>query len=84
MSFVIWCDLCDQDLIEPGGLLFSPPVKDVIGSTTKKFHLCQSCYDKIYEDVLYGNHEDGKHCGQSEALEKNSTKEKGSCPKCDR
>jgi hypothetical protein len=40
----IACCKCGDYLVEPGGLLFSPPDKQ---GNTKKSHLCVKCYKKI-------------------------------------
>lgn len=45
MSLAIQCFMCDTELDEPGGLLFSPPTPR--GRTTKR-HLCVGCW-KILE-----------------------------------
>jgi len=41
------CDKCGNELIEFGGLLFSPP--DDFGNT-RKWHLCKKCYEEIIEN----------------------------------
>ena len=46
------CDNCKKELKEFGAILLSPPKKNVV----KKFHLCQTCYKKIYEKL--GNRSD--------------------------
>jgi len=38
------CDKCEEELVEFGGILFSPPDEK---STVKKFHLCKTCYENI-------------------------------------
>lgn len=37
------CDMCKQELTAFGGLLFSPPKKNIV----KKFHLCVTCYKAV-------------------------------------
>jgi len=37
------CDMCKKELKEFGGILLSPPKKNIV----KKFHLCVECYKKI-------------------------------------
>ena len=37
------CDMCNQELNDFGGILFSPPKKNMV----KKFHLCCKCYNEI-------------------------------------
>jgi hypothetical protein len=41
------CDKCKQELTDFGGILFSPPDKDVM---VKKWHLCKGCYQIITKD----------------------------------
>jgi len=37
----IWCDLCGDELTEPGALIFSPPnERHRVG----KFHICTDCW----------------------------------------
>ena len=44
------CDFCKEEITEPGGLIFSPPlekeVNDRIFDTgiTVKLHICKKCY----------------------------------------
>jgi len=44
------CDKCGNELIEFGGLLFSPP--DTSGRT-RKWHLCKTCYEEIIKEFKY-------------------------------
>lgn len=37
------CDKCKKELKEFGGILLSPPKKNVV----RKFHLCRKCYREI-------------------------------------
>lgn len=37
---VVICDCCEQELGEPGALLFSPPEQDLC----VKMHICRGCY----------------------------------------
>jgi len=37
------CDKCKKELKEFGGILLSPPKKNMV----RKFHLCQGCYREI-------------------------------------
>jgi hypothetical protein len=39
------CDICRKQLQEPGGLLFSPPVKD--GWVVEKYHVCVDCWPRV-------------------------------------
>ena len=41
------CDKCKKELNEFGGILLSPPKKNMV----KKFHLCQECYAEISQGV---------------------------------
>ncbi|MDP3991108.1 MAG: hypothetical protein Q8P63_02320 [Candidatus Nealsonbacteria bacterium] len=41
------CDKCKKELKEFGGILLSPPKKNIV----KKFHLCKKCYCE-FERVL--------------------------------
>lgn len=52
----VTCDYCQQDLTEPGGLIFSPPLKlpdacvGLVGSgglVVLKRHICVKCWDKL-------------------------------------
>ena len=38
------CDKCKKELKEFGGILLSPPNKDIV----RKFHLCRKCYQGVY------------------------------------
>ena len=46
------CDKCKKELKEFGGILLSPPNKNLV----KKFHLCKKCYLKILHEITE-NHE---------------------------
>lgn len=52
----IICTICDEELKELGGLLFSPPSRDTIRSNTGqdvlKYHLCKLCYEEVFELML--------------------------------
>jgi hypothetical protein len=37
------CDKCKKELKEFGGILLSPPKKNMV----EKFHLCQKCYREV-------------------------------------
>lgn len=37
------CDYCKKELEDFGAILLSPPT----GLIVKKFHVCQTCYEKI-------------------------------------
>lgn len=41
MSISPSCNSCQQELTEPGALVFSPPDENI----TTKFHLCVSCWE---------------------------------------
>lgn len=41
------CDKCKKELKEFGGILLSPPKKNVV----QKFHLCPKCYLKIFRGL---------------------------------
>jgi hypothetical protein len=43
---LVVCSVCNQELNEPGALIFSPPDKD---GKTKKDHVCVGCYKIIKE-----------------------------------
>ena len=34
---------------EPGALLFSPPIQDIM---VTKYHLCKGCFEKVLEMIL--------------------------------
>ena len=42
------CRRCNQELHEPGGLIFSPPSEN----DCSKWHLCRECYIPIMVDIL--------------------------------
>ncbi|OHA25873.1 MAG: hypothetical protein A3D56_01760 [Candidatus Taylorbacteria bacterium RIFCSPHIGHO2_02_FULL_45_35] len=44
MSISPKCDFCKRELIQVGGLLFSPPTKE---GKVRKYHLCRSCFRRI-------------------------------------
>lgn len=48
MTFKIICEMCLQELDEPGGLLFSP--LDRNGLTTK-IHVCKNCFSKVWRYI---------------------------------
>ena len=41
------CDKCKNELIDYGGLLFSPPDEK---GMAKKWHLCKECYEGMIQD----------------------------------
>ena len=41
------CDKCRKELNEFGGILLSPPKKNIV----KKFHLCIECYKEISSEI---------------------------------
>ncbi len=52
------CDMCKKELVDFGGLLFSPPEQSVDGQTSnvashtpvskvEKYHICKSCWIKV-------------------------------------
>ena len=41
------CDKCKKELKEFGGILLSPPKKNMV----RKFHLCQKCYCEIFRSL---------------------------------
>ena len=44
------CDLCLEELKEPGALLFSPPDVD---SRVLKRHVCVKCYEEMIAAIFY-------------------------------
>lgn len=40
------CDFCDEEINEPGALLFSPPNEF---GMARKLHLCATCWRKLLE-----------------------------------
>lgn len=48
MSFEIKCKGCNKFLERPGALLFSPPAAND-ANAVNKFHLCQVCFEKIFD-----------------------------------
>lgn len=50
MSIVVLCSRCDDELVEPGAILFGPPD----GSDfSHKDHLCLSCYAATQAFIQY-------------------------------
>lgn len=45
----LWCNLCFDQLDEPGALIFGPPDPD---SVVKKWHICALCYDTTILSML--------------------------------
>ena len=45
----VYCNLCSEELQEPGGLMFSPPSTGL--SLVQKLHICVSCLTKIMKKV---------------------------------
>ena len=43
----IFCDRCDEELIYPGALVFSPPD----GNQVIKYHLCILCWEIIENQI---------------------------------
>ncbi|MEN9614027.1 MAG: hypothetical protein RLZZ347_334 [Candidatus Parcubacteria bacterium] len=43
MAITPKCDKCGDELKEFGGILLSPPKKDMV----RKFHLCVKCYEGV-------------------------------------
>jgi uncharacterized protein with PIN domain len=42
------CDKCNEELIEFGAILLSPPDEE---NMVKKFHICKSCYVNYEEEL---------------------------------
>lgn len=42
------CDKCNEELVEFGAILLSPPDEK---NMVKKFHICKSCYSNIEQDL---------------------------------
>lgn len=40
------CDYCDEELTEPGALMFAPPNEFAM---SRKWHLCVACWRKLLE-----------------------------------
>jgi hypothetical protein len=53
---IIVCTICQGELKDQGGLLFSPPSLDTKNSNTGqnvlKYHFCKDCYEEILEHVI--------------------------------
>lgn len=45
MALIITCDICKDELDEPGALLITPPV----GHTVFKHHICKKCVTPILQ-----------------------------------
>ncbi len=64
MSIKVACNKCGQELTEPGGLAFSPPlggevtitVNNIVSRTTimkvDKKHLCVSCWERFEQWLI--------------------------------
>jgi hypothetical protein len=39
------CDICKDNLREPGGLIFSPPTTE--SWLVQKYHVCTECWPKV-------------------------------------
>lgn len=50
MSIQPICDRCQEELVEPGGLVFSPP--GFPWGMVEKFHLCKTCWFVIRKSIL--------------------------------
>ena len=46
------CDKCLEELDEFGAIVLSPP--DSV-NMVRKFHLCVTCYEKLFNDYFYKN-----------------------------
>jgi hypothetical protein len=44
----VTCARCNENLDEPGGLLFTPPKDDVC----TKMHLCVICIERVVFDII--------------------------------
>ena len=42
-SLIIYCNVCYNQIINPGALLFSPPIK----GQCNKYHICIKCYKDV-------------------------------------
>jgi len=57
MPIKIKCDICGEELLELGALLFSPPNKNKL---CNKYHICNNCFKdikKIYKNFKVENEE---------------------------
>lgn len=43
------CERCKRELVEPGGLLFTPPD---LNNQCRKIHLCVECCKEIVEEIM--------------------------------
>lgn len=48
--FVIICEVCKEELHEPGALLMGPPENTTLRS--KNIHICVQCYVKVLNLLL--------------------------------
>lgn len=53
MSIEIKCDKCQEELNEPGGLVFSPPSPCGGHDECIKHHLCKKCYNLFFEWLVW-------------------------------
>jgi hypothetical protein len=54
MSLHVTCALCEQELIEPGGLLICPPTEASSTDTfvVDKVHVCRPCWEPMMDALL--------------------------------
>ena len=48
MAITPKCDKCQEELLDFGGILLSPPDEN---AQATKYHLCQRCYSEIAETL---------------------------------
>jgi len=48
MSIKPICDRCQEELVDFGAILLSPPDSE---NTVRKFHLCTVCYDFFLDEI---------------------------------
>lgn len=50
MAIEVICAKCEEELDEPGGLIFGPP--DAIDGKAAKLHLCVDCYSLVQFSIM--------------------------------
>lgn len=86
VSLDISCDRCGAPLVEPGGLVFSPPTPphSGAGAVLRKFHVCRSCWpaiEAVFADTPAPASQP-EHRGHGEGIAMFIGRVRG-CPACD-
>ena len=55
-GFKFFCSKCDTEIDIPGAIMISPPLrpdKEIIVSTTSKYHICKDCWNDLILNWLW-------------------------------